>query len=71
MNRGKRMDEADYAAREEQRDRDRAMAVRRPALIVPATGECLNCRAIVPPGVRWCDADCRVDWSLRHERGRA
>lgn len=27
-----------------------------------ATGKCLNCGYQVPPGHRWCDADCREDW---------
>lgn len=27
-----------------------------------ATGRCLNCEEKLPPGVRWCDADCRTDW---------
>jgi hypothetical protein len=27
-----------------------------------ATGFCLNCGVPLPPGVRWCDADCRDDW---------
>ena len=27
-----------------------------------ATGKCLNCGYHVPPGHRWCDADCREDW---------
>ncbi len=36
-------------------------SVRTPAL-PPPDGRCLNCEASVPPGARWCDHDCQVDW---------
>ena len=37
----------------------------------PVTGECHNCAEPLPPGVRWCDADCRDDWQrLRPPAGR-
>ncbi len=62
------MDEADLAEHQEQMHRDRALAVRKPVLILPAVGECYNCRDIVPPGVRFCDRDCRADWELRNDR---
>lgn len=32
-----------------------------------ADGKCHNCEALLPQGVRWCDADCRADWQ-KHER---
>jgi hypothetical protein len=33
-----------------------------------ATGECLFCEAHLPPGVRWCGAECRDDWQA--EQGK-
>lgn len=30
-----------------------------------ATGACLNCEHPLPAQQRWCDADCREDWSKR------
>lgn len=63
------MDEGDYAAAAEQRDRDRALAARKPEpQLLAAIGGCYNCSAIVPPGVRWCDSDCRTDWEHRQAR---
>lgn len=29
-------------------------------------GKCLNCQEPIAPPQRWCDADCRNDWSKRH-----
>jgi len=43
-----------------------AMKVRKPEL--KATGQCLNCEVEVPEGRKFCDQDCREDWSLRNER---
>ena len=28
-------------------------------------GRCYNCQSIVPPGARFCDADCRDDYATR------
>lgn len=30
------------------------------------TGHCLNCEAELHDERRWCDADCRDDWTKRH-----
>jgi len=30
---------------------------------VAATGACLNCGEALAEGQRWCDSDCRDDWS--------
>ena len=30
-----------------------------------ATGACHNCEAALAEGLRWCDAECRADWSKR------
>ena len=55
--------------------RERAMAEARTAAdLTPPVGRCHNCDASVPPGVRFCDADCRDDWQARRNaevrRGR-
>lgn len=60
------MDEIERAQEREQADRAAAIAAalaRAPAL--PACGECYNCQSAVPPGLRFCDADCRSDWDER------
>lgn len=47
------------------------LEVRKPAGPEP-TGYCLNCDQPFDPEDdqrRWCDADCRDDWELRHRRG--
>lgn len=28
-------------------------------------GTCYNCEASVPPGAKFCDADCSEDWHYR------
>jgi hypothetical protein len=33
-----------------------------------ATGECLFCEAPLPPGLRWCGAECRDDWQKLQDR---
>jgi len=35
---------------------------RRETTAAVATGECLFCEEPLPPGVRWCGAECRDDW---------
>lgn len=32
------------------------------------TGHCHFCGEAVPPGHRWCDADCRDDWQREQDR---
>jgi hypothetical protein len=59
------MDDADRAKEVEQIPIDLAIAAARHAATTPAPcGICYHCDAIVPPGCRYCDADCRDD----HER---
>lgn len=58
------MDISDTATEREERDRDIALQLRKPAGPA-ATGACLNCDAPLPPGARWCDCDCRHDWERR------
>jgi hypothetical protein len=35
-----------------------------------ATGRCLWCGVKLPPGRRWCDAECRDDWEVHAKRRR-
>lgn len=58
------MTDDDLATQREEADRALALMVRRPVGPAP-TGYCLNCDEPVGEGVRWCDADCRLDWSRR------
>lgn len=41
-----------------------------PRPVIPATGECLYCAEGLPALERWCDADCRDDWTRVQERRR-
>ena len=56
----------DVACEREQMDRDLAIAS---ALnsdpILHAVGQCYNCEATLPEGVRFCDCDCRNDYTNR------
>lgn len=55
------MDESDQATAREERDRDAALARRRPEA-PPACGVCLYCGEPVTADRRWCDAGCRDDF---------
>jgi len=61
------MDDADYAAIEEQIRIDVAMRNRVCHEPQHATGECLNCGEKLQVG-RWCDPECRTDWERRNAR---
>ena len=62
------MDDIDRAqAQEEQMRALQIHAARNPRITLPATGQCHNCEASIPPGAHFCDADCRDD----HERHTA
>jgi hypothetical protein len=60
-------DFADIAAEREQADTARAIsAARTPPPGAPiACGECHNCLAPIPDGLRFCDDECRDDWQQR------
>lgn len=61
------MDIADQAAEQEDRARQAALAHRQkpgPAY----TGFCANCGEAVAMTLRWCDADCKEDWTKREGR---
>ena len=56
-------DFADLASDREELDRQLALrAVALHADNLHCVGVCHNCEASVPPGHRFCDADCRDDW---------
>ena len=61
-------DKSDAASDYEQRDRDAALAVRRPASGLEYTGHCHWCGDITGGGQRFCDADCRDDWQRHRAR---
>ena len=44
-------------------------AARKSTPEILATGECLFCEAHLPPGVRWCGAECRDDWQKEYDKG--
>lgn len=46
-----------------------ALTLRFKATLPDPDGRCHNCEASVPPGARWCDHDCQVDWQ-KHERAQ-
>jgi hypothetical protein len=56
----------DKASELEQMHRDAALSVRKPAGPQPC-GVCHNCDDRVCEGMRFCDADCRDDWSKRND----
>jgi hypothetical protein len=59
------MDDADRAKEVEQMPIDLAIAAARASTAdLAPCGICYYCDSIVPPGCRFCDADCRDD----HER---
>ena len=63
-------DEADRSQdRMEREDTIRRLYARKPALEAEPTGSCLNCGEDMHElGQRWCDADCREDWSIRQQK---
>lgn len=57
-------DEADKAAVQEELFRQAALIVRH--RVGPSyNGHCLNCGEPVERPLRWCDIECREDWSKR------
>lgn len=62
-------DESDKASDLEEWDREISKKQRRDEGPT-ATGYCLNCGPAVPleDGRRWCDIECRDDWSKHNER---
>lgn len=60
------MDDIDRGQEREQIDRERALSAalnHEPPL--PAIGICYNCEVSLPPGVCFCDCDCRNDYEMR------
>lgn len=60
-------DQFDRATEIEERDREQALAMRKPEGPA-ATGFCLNCEEPLEDGRRWCDKDCSTDWQRRQPR---
>lgn len=64
-------DFADIASDREELDRTLALrAAHNHAPDLSAIGQCHNCQASVPEGVRFCDCDCRNDYDTRKRAGR-
>ncbi len=60
------MDDIDYAQERSQRILDAAIdAAKHSASQLPAVGQCYNCLTPLPDGVRFCDCDCRNDYTTR------
>ena len=57
------MDELDMAQDAIDGEVTKRIAAARRQESIPATGFCLNCGEALKEGLRWCDADCRDDWS--------
>lgn len=60
-------DEAERAELSESLARDIAIQTRKPEGPV-LTGFCANCGESIAPLLRWCDSNCRDDWSKRTQR---
>lgn len=62
----------DQASDLEQRERDTAIATARQQAarqeLPPSCGQCFNCESSVPPGVRYCDSECRDTHEHRKRR---
>ena len=57
------MDDIDRAQAQEEMARDLAIrAASAGAPVLPATGACHWCDALLPAGARFCDVDCRDGW---------
>lgn len=62
------MDISDKATAREELDRAVALAQRRPTG-PEAIGICHNCEAPLDAGLRWCDAECRDEWTRYNKVG--
>jgi len=65
-------DPVDRASLEEQRNLQLNIqaALAKTVKALPYIGQCYNCDELLPPGNRFCDADCRDDHQKR-ERSRS
>lgn len=55
-------DDIDIANERIEMDRAALLKQRKPEPSISETGCCLHCDEPVPPGRRWCDANCRNSW---------
>lgn len=60
-------DEADMAAHQEEMARQAALIVRRREGPV-FTGLCMNCGETIERPLRWCNSECREDWTKREDK---
>ena len=62
------MDDIDRAQAQEEMARDIAIrAAAAGAPVLPATGACHWCDALLPAGARFCDVDCRDGWQREQD----
>lgn len=64
------MDEFDRAQQLEEAEREAAIRAQQAKLRMVACGACHNCNEPLPPGMLFCDRDCRDDYEKRQPRGR-
>lgn len=55
----------DQATEREEQFRDAALSARKSEGPAPC-GQCHNCGEVVPGVLRWCDQECRDDWTARN-----
>lgn len=60
-------DQFDLASEQEEKFKDIAKQYRLPEG-PPATGTCYNCGDTLAEGHRWCNAECRDDWTRQTGR---
>lgn len=63
-------DPNDVASEQEDAFRRSAMVTSKKPEGPAPTGACLYCGERLPKPMRWCDADCRDNWSEQHENRR-
>jgi hypothetical protein len=64
-------DEIDKASEREEIARQSAMLTSKRPEGPAASGHCLYCNARLPQPMRWCDAECRNEWTEEERlRGR-
>ena len=70
MNTERIIDLSDVATATEEKFRESALSVRKPAG-PQACGCCLNCEVELPIGIRWCSKECRDEWEEYDAREQA
>ena len=62
------MDDADVTQNRLDKEFEMQMKYFRSKAFELANGRCFNCGSIVPPGHKFCDADCRDDYEKRLDK---